>query len=318
MKDDFVFRADDTAFKKLMDSLQSVPRTQNLLRLANSLGAIVAGGAAISLFEGDKGGRYRAARDLDLWFPNQEVLDTFIASTKLMDNITCKKSFGGHAIDITTKEYGPDLQVIAFRVGDPVDIISEFDFLNCAVAFNSEGFWYHKDVPELLTSKKLMLQNDNSAFFVSRVYKYLMKGFHTLDSIIQDKLYENLSSIADKAIQAAEGLDIDSDRNLQEHDIEYKPIHEAICKSASVLGRFVSFNRNLRQPIGSNRDTPPVRIEVFRADQKERLTEKLNKIIELRTSIKDARIKTYNLPYGYCQGQSDSEERTVDAFLELI
>jgi hypothetical protein len=250
-------------------------------------------------------------RDLDIWFPNQDVLDTFMASIKILEGVSWKRSYGGHAYDIQTKEWGPTIQVIAFRVGDPVEIISKFDFTNCAVALNEKGFWFQKEVPELLQSKKLKLQNDNSAYFSSRVYKYLQKGFHTLDETVQNRLFVELDSIADKGIALARNFDagLAAVKSLREFDGEYKPMLTAVRKAESALSRFLNFTFKSRRKTDSETS-----IEVFRPDQKQQLLEKMNQIRGLLKSVSDVRTKTYDLPYGY-EKASDPSERDLGDIL---
>lgn len=313
---DYEFLPDGTALSSMLDTFSQHKTTAGMIRLAIALGAVIAGGAAISLLEArtkskDRGKiRYGLWRDVDLWFPNQEALDMYLVTIETTPGISISPSFGRNAIDLTISDGGPTLQVIMFRTGDPVEIISQFDFTNCAVAFDGKGFWYHKDAPAFNEQKKLGLLNGDSPFFLSRVAKYIKKGYYTVDDTIRDRLYVELGSIADKGLELGKTLTLQTNKSLQEFDKEYHPTFKAVCKAEAFLGRFT---RSTPAHGGSGKDET-----VFTSDQLSTLHEKETKLGEIRKRYSVTRTKDYNLPYGYTASSSDSPEPNVDRLLGLV
>jgi hypothetical protein len=134
----YVFIADTTAREHLLKALRPDTDTGSLVRLALSLGASIAGGAAISLFDVCQNGKDEREmgsvfwKDIDLWFSDEKTLTAFMVTARLNRGIRTQLSYGGHALDIHCGD-GPPLQAITFRTGNPIEIISKFDFVNCAV-----------------------------------------------------------------------------------------------------------------------------------------------------------------------------------------
>lgn len=306
---DFEYHQDDAALDVVLNNFSSFPKTSNMIRLALSLGAVIAGGAAISLFEFRKKCHSSSPpapskglwKDIDLWFPNQASLDTYFSSVSL-NGIVCHKSFGGNAIDLRIPDGGPPLQVITFRIGSPVEIISQFDFKNCAIAFDGRGFWLHKDVPELLRQKKLELLNDNSKWFISRVSKYLRKGYCVLDKEIQERMFRELSDLSDKAIELAESFISTSPEHSSKSDesSKYRTAMKAICKADSIIAGFLP---------GAYDDKLD---SVLLDEQKNVLLRKHLKISEVSKKCREK--KKYSIPYGY-GSSSGSLEPEVDALI---
>ena len=313
---DYKFLPDETVLSSMLNTFSQHKTTCKMIRLAITLGGVIAGGAAISLLEAQTKGtaraqiRYGMWRDIDLWFPNQETLDVYIATAALDSSISFSPSFGRNAIDFTITDGGPQIQVIAFRTGDAVKIISQFDFTNCAVAFDGKGFWYHKDVPALSEQKKLGLLNGDSPFFMSRVAKYIKKGYYTVDDAIQERLYNELGVMADKGIALGKEFALDTSKPLSEFDREYHPTFKAICRAESYLSRFTRSPRR-RWDDESTADT------VFTSIQLNDLRTKEMALGEMRSSYGEARKKAYNLPYGYTGSTSDSPAPGIDGLLGL-
>lgn len=308
---DYEFLPDETVLSSMLNTFSRHQTTANMIRLAISLGAVIAGGAAISLLEARTTGknrdsiRYGLWRDVDLWFPNQESLDVYLSTAAVDRNISFRPSFGRNAIDFDITDGGPQLQVIMCRTGTPIEIISKFDFTNCAVAFDGKGFWYHKDVPTLCEQKKLGLLNDDSPFFMSRVAKYLKKGYYTVDDSIRDRLYSDLSAVGNKGIDLGKTLTLQKKNSLQEFDTEYHPIFKAVCRSECYLGRFTRSNAHASA------------VKVFTDEQLRSLQEKELQLANMRQSYSSTREKEYDLPYGYTASSSNSAEPNVDRLLGL-
>lgn len=323
---DYEFLPDDGAMPIVLNSLGSAKTTSSMLRLALSLGAVIAGGAAISLFESrnqkeptDRNQTLAAPRarkkitsrflwrDVDFWFPNEESLRAYLATIATDPNIKHKASFGGHAIDMLIPDGGPQLQVITFRTGSPVEIISQFDFTNCAVAFDGKGFWFHRDVPFLAKQKKLTMLNDNSAWFMSRVYKYLKKGYYTVDDRIQVRLFTELNSLVDRGLELAKSFSPLPTKTLSEFDSGYKPVFKAICKAEGLMNRFMNLpSRGEESSL------------LFTKEQFSTLQSKSAALSEMRVSLGESRTKTFNLPAGYNSVSSDTSEPDVDSLLGLV
>jgi len=312
---DYEFLPDETVLLSMLDTFSRHETTANMIRLAISLGAVIAGGAAISLLEARTTGknrnsiRYGLWKDVDLWFPNQESLDVYLSTAAVDRNISFRPSFGRNAIDLDITDGGPQLQVIMFRTGTPVEIISKFDFTNCAVAFDGKGFWYHKAVPALCEQKKLSLLNGDSPFFMSRVSKYLKKGYYTIDVAIRERLYSDLNTVADKGIEHGKSLVLQTKSTLQEFDKEYNPSFRAVCRAETYLSRFI----HVGPPRGG-----VIACEVFTSEQLGCLQKKETELSEMRVSYSTTRAKEYDLPYGYTESSAKSSDPYIDTLLGLI
>lgn len=307
---DYEFLEDKQAYASLLDNVAPYKKTSNMIRLAISLGACIAGGSAVSLLQKKMMGRAPNMRDIDLWFCDQKSMDAFLFSAKMDPEISTKISFGGHAVDLSIRETGwtIPLQVITFRSGTPVEVISQFDFKNCAVAVTPEGFWYQKDVPQLLKENKLSMLNDNSAFFMSRVEKYLRKGFDKLDDEISLKLFSQLNSMLDKVIESVSTFDSSTDKPLEDFDKRYNPIKGALGKITNLASRFMAHqNRLKRDDYGG----------FFTKEQENMLHIKMTFLTDFQQKIGAARVESYNLPYGYYSVKS-SDKSDLDSLFDDI
>jgi hypothetical protein len=307
MNDNFLYREDPQAMKIVLDTIKDHDAASSLVRVALSLGAVIAGGAAISLFASRMNSegaipharRWANWRDIDLWFPNETSLNTFIATAAIDPaGIKCTKSYGGHAIDIRCVKGGPLIQVITFRKGSPVEIISHFDFINCAVAFDGKGFWYHKEVPELTKQKKLALQCDNSPYFLSRVNKYASKGYLALDESVSKKLFVELcdaldaaNALADVAVRDLEA-GVNSDLKKSEYDEIYQPIVNKLHQASTVARKFINLS------VYSDKVLTP--------DQVHAIQLRYTACDNLLTRMGAERRKRVKLPYGYINSHSET------------
>lgn len=209
---DFDFLEKQDASSYFNDMHASNPKCFNLIKVALSMGACIAGSASLFAFLKARGNRnHTPFSDIDVWFPNEETLSAFLGTVLMDRELKIKKSFTGSAIDVKPMDWGSYregcLQVIVFKVGNPKKIISEFDFSNVSVAMVSNGFHFHKDVERLFNDKHLQMQNDGSPFFVSRVRKYIRKGFRVLDPKIQVRLHREMVAALDKAIENHKDFD---------------------------------------------------------------------------------------------------------------
>lgn len=302
-----VFVPNTDAYKDLKNNLVYDPTSKNLLQLAMSLGAVIAGGSAISALKKIYDlPSPRFISDVDIWFSDEEMLQVFLASLKLppyVDEVRIRRSFGGSAYDIIPKSSrGKNLQVIVFKTGNVEKIISDFDFVNCAVAVNETGVWHNKDVPQLLRENRLEMQNGSSPYLLSRVEKYRSKGFTLFGKTLKKRLFQNLNSLADDAINHCSIINIREGKDLENLDKEYKPMMKKMTSIDFFLRKFVTENEEEKDFLDS--------------DDKKILEEKKEKIRQLIVSTKTERTTQYNLPYGYENFVSSPKDE--NAFLSML
>lgn len=90
--------------------------------------------------------------------------------------------WGGHYSATCT------VQLITCRHGTPSDVIGEFDFVNCAAAFDSDHLYVHRDLVRLESARELEVQWD-SPYLASRVSKYVRRyGYTTFGPRIRSDL----------------------------------------------------------------------------------------------------------------------------------
>lgn len=311
MNADFEFIPSKGAYQNVLDRMAGLPKITNLIRMAMSLGACIAGGAAISVLQNhlSVGKRMNNWKDIDFWFPNRESLDAFLISAKMDPDVSYKSSFGGHALDFVVREkmWSIPIQAIMFRTGDPVQIISQFDFKNCACAIVPDGFWIHKDVPDLMKTSKLALLNDNSAFFLSRVEKYIKKGFVDVDSAVKRKVWSELDRLTNAAIQACKDYSPDTTKPLAEFDYSYKDHKKVSSRTLSLIYRFAAMHKASSES----------GFGLFSAKQLEEINEKEQFLLQFQETVGNKRRESYNLPYGYYSDPSKAINTIDELFVDI-
>jgi hypothetical protein len=245
MNDNYISMPADDSRTKLYAAF-SDPRlkeTINMIRVALSLGSVIAGGAAMHIYDSAQVSYLRPSylRDVDLWFPTVASLDAFLMANHLR-GFVLTPSFGGNAYDVHIPNEPQLLQIVKFRVGSPIEIISEFDFVNSAIAFDGSKFWMHRDFPSLRNNGVLRLQTNNSRFFLSRVDKYVRKGLIHLDINVQERLISEIDALADKTLCDEEHVRIFDRKFFSASELEaaYFPHRKSLRKAEGVIQHFVS------------------------------------------------------------------------------
>ena len=297
---DFEFVENENAICVLEKRLQNFPKTRKILNLALTLGACIAGGSAISLmekiYEESKKNSSISWRDIDLWFSDTNSLNVFLASVVLIDGVVCSPSFGGCAIDLTIKDEGKLLQAVTFKTGSPEKIISDFDFKNCAVALDKRGFYFHAEAPKLNRDRKLSLLNDNSPFFMSRLNKYLRKGYTSLDEKIQKKTYSDLVKFIDSSLEKRRTISLDFDN--QKSVLDLKKANSELRKIVSTVNLYLTWNDTLEKFHS---------FRIFSVEEKDVLHRKRTELEDLLAIVLEDKKMMTKMNYGYySSGKGDA------------
>jgi len=164
--------------------------------------------------------------DYDIYFPTQEDLT---GATSRLD--THLNTANGNRYEtnnaITYKFNQPTstefpylaIQIIKRVVGRPKDILSSFDFKNCAIGFlpNSKELYLHKEAPKLHLDKKLDVLNpwmiyppedtitDNAIIQLMRFKKYCLRWGYSLSKQSLNLLLRVYKKSPDIAIHQNQG-----------------------------------------------------------------------------------------------------------------
>ncbi len=218
------------------DNILQIHKNNKTLSQLDQFNPIYAGGYPMSLLFAprSKRDRYKIRKgfysDYDIYFSNQEDLDKALEYAKqqwMENNSTWRRHASENAVTYVIQANDPSfegeantiqIQLIKKVIDEPQDIISTFDFINCAIAFSplKETLYFHKEIfkyhnlKELEILKPWMLDNlnedtkQNVIIQVARFKKYCLRWDYTLANKSCKKLlevyekYPNL--IADKAI----------------------------------------------------------------------------------------------------------------------
>lgn len=148
----------------------------------NKFGAVVAGGAALSWFQGNEVG----PRDIDLWFRESKNLEKM--SNHLHDVKEARLSYDTDnaetwKIELKNKEY--QIQLIKNRLySDVYDLFNVFDITVCQVATDGFSWWYGDNFLQDLNNKRLRIikTTPNS---MKRLIKYWSYGFQPTDEDLE-------------------------------------------------------------------------------------------------------------------------------------
>lgn len=132
--------------------------------------------------------RKKTAGDIDIFFPDKR------SQSAALERLNSVKAGGHHyatalsntfhvSLDARSKrqEDAVAVQLIHCVFGQPEDMISNFDFVNCSVAVNSQGFFYDSLVPDLEKRSTLKIRRADSTQLLKRIMKYM--HFRELQSV---------------------------------------------------------------------------------------------------------------------------------------
>jgi hypothetical protein len=75
--------------------------------------------------------------------------------------------------------------------GQPEDMISNFDFVNCSIAVNSQGFYYDSMVSDLEDRATLKIRRADSTQLLKRIMKYMhFRGLTGVDDSTREMITE--------------------------------------------------------------------------------------------------------------------------------
>jgi hypothetical protein len=186
------------------------------VRICIEEGGFVAGGAARALFlrnnmqdyfqigdhgpkmtETDWGGgfkikfpaRVKPAGDIDVFFPDEGKYKAALQRIKLAEyesSYSSNMSSTFHVPMMTSQGLRETvaLQLIHCVFGSPVDMISNFDLVNCSVAITEKGFVYDSLVPSLESRHVLKLRRSDSTTLIKRISKYIL--FRDIERVDDD------------------------------------------------------------------------------------------------------------------------------------
>lgn len=137
------------------------------------------------------------AGDIDIFFPDAKKHDTALKRINSLDlkNASYSTSFS-HTFHVPmllspgVKDL-VSVQLIQCVFGEPVDMISNFDFINCSVAVNTTGFIYDDLIPELESRSTLKINRCDSTQLFKRIMKYiLIRDLSRVDETSREKITE--------------------------------------------------------------------------------------------------------------------------------
>lgn len=120
--------------------------------------------------------------DYDLWFLDEKSWDLANEYFDTTFRLHCrrKKTIKSHVVEYTVEEdgYTWNIQLVRGKYGSVEDLISDFDFSCCSIAYDGENIFYAKYALRDIVDKRIRFQNyrPNKNVFV-RVEKYLKKGY---------------------------------------------------------------------------------------------------------------------------------------------
>jgi len=137
------------------------------------------------------------AGDIDVFFPDSKKYDAALKRIKGLDfknssySTSLSHTFHVHMLLSSGVKEAVAVQLIQCVFGDPVDMISNFDFVNCAIAVNATGFIYDDMIPALEGRSTLKINRCDSTQLFKRIMKYvLLRDLTRVDETTREKITE--------------------------------------------------------------------------------------------------------------------------------